>query len=118
MPDSDDDDYVPPSARDAPAEDVSGRHGHKSSQQRSFDSRGPGEADVSKSQGEQPIKNVKEMKKNGELVVLKTRHGEKQTFLKRNKNLIWHCAPPERQQSAVSNSKRNSYVKNSSTYGS
>lgn len=96
MPDSDDEDYVQPSARDVTSGEVSGRHGHKASEQRSFDARAPGENDLSKSQGENPIKNVKEMKRNGELVVLKTRHGERQTFLKRNKNLIWHCAPPER----------------------
>lgn len=59
------------------------------------------------------------MKKfNGEFVVLKNRHGEKQTYFKRAKNLPWLCAPMERQQSATSVTKRAQYAARSSAYGS
>lgn len=47
----------------------------------------------------------------GELVVLKNRHGEKQTFIKRNRNLLWHMAPIERQQSANTQAKRAQFAK-------
>ena len=66
-------------------------------------------------------KSNKINRKDGELVVLRTKNGDKQTFLKRTKNLLWHCAPIQpRQQSATSHTKRASYAAkaaNSSVYG-
>ena len=52
----------------------------------------------------------------GELIILKNRHGEKQAYLKKFRNLVWHSLPPERQQSATNNQKRSNF-KNSSIYG-
>jgi len=54
-----------------------------------------------------------------EFVILKNRHGEKQTFQKKLRNLMWHCGPVERQQSASSVTKRNmKEAARSSAYGS
>jgi hypothetical protein len=51
-------------------------------------------------------------------VVLKNRHGEKQTFQKKVRNLMWHCGPVERQYSAASVTKRNmKEAARSSAYG-
>lgn len=49
-----------------------------------------------------PINKRQELIKkfNGEFVVLKNRHGERQTYFKRARNLLWPCGPMERQQSA------------------
>lgn len=35
-------------------------------------------------------------KHKGELVTIKLRNGDRQTYRKRCKNLMWHCAPLER----------------------
>ena len=55
---------------------------------------------------------------NGELVVLKNSQGEKQTFLKKSKNLIWYLYSRSREPSAGSGTKRHSPAKHGNFYGS
>ena len=47
--------------------------------------------------GDSACKKMRQIRKyGGEIVNLKTKHGERQNFLKKTRNLLWHCAQIER----------------------
>ena len=112
VPDSDDEEFYNNNCLPTPQETKSTHRKNKSNDS------AVGECNESETGKEGTQGAEGKRKLNGELVVIKTRGGERQTFLKKTRNLLWHCAPAERVASATSNSKRNSYMKNKTTYGS
>ena len=52
------------------------------------------------------LKNKLKKKHKGELITVKLRNGDRQTYRKRCRNLMWKVGPPERQSSATSNARR------------